>query len=509
MASIDPRRILLALERVPATAGFEFESFANQFLADEFPGLRPVGGIHDGGRDAFIHQDEADPETFIQSSVTTAWEAKIKRTVQTLRSNGHGIRSLIYCTNRDIQKDADELKKELRSQRVSLDIRDRGYFVTFANTSPARVAVSEALARQFVDPVLPIAATNSEATRASIDDEQLAAAYLQVALQDKLPSKALTKFSYEALVRYVLRGATPEQPVARAALHAAVRRVVPSGDETRVSVLTSSAIERLVKRNIIKHHKAADAFVLEYKQREEMMARLNALSASQVTLTSDATDRVRLTAAELGVNFPFDRNGVAAASLALCDHLLIEQARAAGRAFGRNLRYNPDTQSLYQHLDKLWRGGHPALAALSKLDRAQVFDLVLPVARDLLIRPSEAMRKRFRSTLDAYCLLFVLKETPDVQVALNKVLGTGSILLDTNIIIPCMAESLLPESERRMTQLLRAATSAGMRLFVVEDVLEELETHVSGALYAHTRAQARGAHNYVYGLIKALPRNAG
>src|SRR5882672_3542850 len=51
MEFIRQNRLQLALESLRPTDGFEFEKFANAFLAAEFPDLRPVAGIHDGGRD--------------------------------------------------------------------------------------------------------------------------------------------------------------------------------------------------------------------------------------------------------------------------------------------------------------------------------------------------------------------------------------------------------------------------------------------------------------------------
>ena len=97
-------------------------------LRVELPALRPVGGVHDGGRDAFIQECEDAPHVYCQHSVSSDWKAKIRKTVHTLRSNGFTPRTLIYCSNRDIQKDADELRAELRADDVALDIRDRPWF---------------------------------------------------------------------------------------------------------------------------------------------------------------------------------------------------------------------------------------------------------------------------------------------------------------------------------------------------------------------------------------------
>jgi hypothetical protein len=59
--TIAPERLRLALDQMDQDDGFEFERFANAFLASELPELRPVAGMHDSGRDAFVHSSEQAP----------------------------------------------------------------------------------------------------------------------------------------------------------------------------------------------------------------------------------------------------------------------------------------------------------------------------------------------------------------------------------------------------------------------------------------------------------------
>jgi hypothetical protein len=429
----------------------------------------------------------------MQSSVTKSWEAKIRKTITTLKSNGFQVRQLIYCSNLDILRDADAITKELRKQKISLDIRDRNYFATFANHSIGCVTAAEDLARRFVDPLLARFTIDASDSALSDEEERVAAAYLQIALADKDPSKALTKFSYETLVKYALRSASADYPLPKTDLVAAIRKIVSSGDSQRTVTLISAALDRLVKRNVVKHHTKQDAFTLENKQRKEIANKLVAYSGARLLEKSIVEDRVDLIATQLGIDFIYDRGDIAHDALLVCDHVLFAHAQAAAKAFARNIPYAPTTIKIVQHVDRLYNQKHVGFRAANALQRAEALDLLVPVAEDLLLRPSEAIRSRFRATLDAYCLLFVLKETPDAQQAVNKVLGNGSILVDTNLIIPCMAESLLPKAERRMTRLLSAAAGVKIRLVVVDDVLEELERHLAGVRYTYALHQATSA----------------
>jgi hypothetical protein len=59
--SITAERIGVALDQIKATDGALWEVFANSFLASEFQQLRPVGGMHDAGRDAFLYEPDGEP----------------------------------------------------------------------------------------------------------------------------------------------------------------------------------------------------------------------------------------------------------------------------------------------------------------------------------------------------------------------------------------------------------------------------------------------------------------
>jgi len=200
---IDPARFGLALDLLKPEDGFEFERFANEFLASEIPGLRPVGGIHDGGRDAFISQVEGLPRVFCQHSVTKDWRDKVRSTVLTLRKNGYDPSTIIYCSNLVIQAEADNLRKELYSERITLDIRDRTWFLAVVNANAQRVTAAERLSRQFVDQLL-----RSKSVIASIspsltlEEERIATTYLQLELSKKDPSKGVVKACIEGLVSY-------------------------------------------------------------------------------------------------------------------------------------------------------------------------------------------------------------------------------------------------------------------------------------------------------------------
>jgi len=89
---------------------------------------------------------------------------------------------------------------------------------------------------------------------------------------------------------------------------------------------------------------------------------------------------------------------------------------------------------------------------------------------------------------DAYTLFAFLRQTPDVQKVVLRVFSEGDIWLDTTAVLPLLAESLLDADEdRHFTLLLRAAVDAGLRLYVTEGVVEEVERHLNKAVaFSHS-----------------------
>jgi hypothetical protein len=121
---------------------------------------------------------------------------------------------------------------------------------------------------------------------------------------------------------------------------------------------------------------------------------------------------------------------------------------------------------------------------------------VLHVIRNLISSAGTATRYHLRTLADAYTLLAFFRETGDVQRAVKKLFSHGKIWLDTSIVLPLIAESLmgdelmLAEKEKgggqkpggTYTRMIMAAREVGMNLCVTQGVLEEVERHFNRCL---------------------------
>jgi len=125
------------------------------------------------------------------------------------------------------------------------------------------------------------------------------------------------------------------------------------------------------------------------------------------------------------------------------------------------------------------------------------------VVVEVMQRPLGSTRRHLRRLADAYTLFAFLRQVPDVQKTILKIFDGGQIWLDTTVILPMLAETLIAEpSERPFTVLLKAARDSGIQLFVTSGIIEEVERHINRCVtFARgTREPWRGRVPFLYGV---------
>ena len=148
MPTVNHKLVEIALTHVPTG---DFERFVNSFLAPILgPDFTPLGGVHDGGADAFRDlglYESRRPGTFYQTSIQESHKAKITHTVKRLREVGRDLKTLVYVTAQFVKfLDQDELSLS-NDTNVFVRIRDAGWIIGNINHSPATVAAFESYLR--------------------------------------------------------------------------------------------------------------------------------------------------------------------------------------------------------------------------------------------------------------------------------------------------------------------------------------------------------------------------
>ena len=467
-------RLALALKSMGSGDWEFFEQFAAEFLAVEYPSLRTTAAPHgDRGRDGQLYEVAEEPRVLVQYSVAVDWKGKINNTVARLAQTMPRTSRLIYATNQEIGPRADDLVSELRRERkISLDIRDQSWFVERELTAPQREAASREAITRFVDPMLvELRVKERVAQPLSREEAKIALLHLALDSEDLATGKGLTKSCFEALVMAALQGTSATSTLPTEQVIERVEVLLPAGYEARVSRLTESALARLSgKRGPVKEKKGQYHIAFGESQRVESQ-----------------TAQFLLQETEL------ERSLVDAARVVAPDHDLGDDE---WRRVGDLLRKALETVLLR-------KGESFAQAVVTGDMKAVDADTVLSVVRsmtpsarplvtdehasatilEVLENPTSGTLAHLHRLADAYTMYAFLRQTPDVQKIVLTIFSDGDLWLDTTVILPLLAESLLDDPAlRHHTALLRAARDAGLRLFVTDGVVEEVERHINRSL---------------------------
>ena len=112
--SADP--IVYCLERLTDYA--QFERLATDLMAGtDFPGIEPLGGTGDGGRDALhVHREEGKVRVFAYS-VRHDWEAKLRQDCRRIAERKHCVAQVVFVSTRAMSaQKRDQLRTEIREK---------------------------------------------------------------------------------------------------------------------------------------------------------------------------------------------------------------------------------------------------------------------------------------------------------------------------------------------------------------------------------------------------------
>lgn len=486
-------RLELALRQLGPEDWSAFEKFAAEFLVVDYPSLRTMASMAgDKGRDGQLYQPNEEQNTFIQYSVTENWSSKITGTIATLTKNFGGSFRLIYATNQKIGPDSDKLVAEQRKAGFEVDIRDRSWFVERAHTHAQRTIASDDLARRFVDPLLASAGLAPRVAR-PLGPAEARVALVHLALEsvDRRDNQGITRSAFEALVRSVMHDTNAQVTMTFDEIVTQTMALVPAGDPIQVEAQVRGALTRLSKKGPIKHIRSRDVYQLSFPEQERVREQSAAVLSSEQDLLDEL--KARISALE-GI----DESSIAAAAFDLriaMDTWLLRRGEAFASAVltGDVNDFDPRT------LESL----------LSPIEGGPSADALIAIVGETLEAPSAAARAYLSNLASAYTLFSFLRQTPDVQKAMLAVFQGGKIWLDTNVILPLLAERLEENaSQRYFTSLIQAARDAGALLYVTDGVVEELLTHISRSLNcARTIPSSwEGTVPYLFGMYAASGR---
>ncbi|MBP2354111.1 hypothetical protein JOF29_005221 [Kribbella aluminosa] len=429
----------------------------------------------DRGRDGELYIPDEEPEVAVQYSVTQDWTAKIRATVRRISETMPGVRRLVYATNQDIGAKADDLRTELRiGHGIHLDINDRSWFTERELSHPQRQAAAEELSQKFVDPLLSRRGIEAVvAPSLERHDAKLALLHLTLDNEDKATGKGLTKSCFESLVLAQLHDTDTDNRLKASEIEDAVVGLLGAGNPTQVRALVRSALNRLsAKQGPVNHHRSTDDYCLSHAENLQLRQNVSQFILDEQSLEGEIQAAISEAIPDIEVGGQYALQAAKDLRYAI-ENVLVRRGEGFASAVATG-----EVQQI--EADEIFSAASDAKAdSLTRLTKGQTVEIVCQV----LDQPSESTQRHLRRLADAYTLFAFLRETPDVQKVVVKMFSDGDLWLDTTVILPLLAETLLLDRQaRHYTVLLRAALDAGLRLYVTDGVIEEVERHINKCL---------------------------
>ncbi|HCA3723053.1 TPA: hypothetical protein N3000_001010 [Klebsiella pneumoniae] len=474
---MNTKRFELALERLKPSDWREFEKLASAFLASEFDVyISTAANSGDGGRDGELYSTD-DPKVMAQFSVTDDWNKKINDTIRRLNVTFPDTLVLIYMSNQEIGALGDSLKKTARkNHNISLDIRDKNWFCERENLNQSNQIKAEELAKGFVDPYLATYDIIPKVSTELSNPESIAAlTYLNLQWQDDIRDKGLTKTAFEAMVRSALIGTDSNNRMKKDEICSKIFKIFPRHSPQELSIYIDKAIKRLGK-TVIKSHPNN-----EYCLSHEDTLRFNEFKAEKIIAESELKSAIEKITLQVTAN-SLDENEVKELSLCLrnlTEKVLFERSQSFAMAVeSGNLTALADNDFKTTIMQEI------SISKFKKKKDVDWFSILNIGIRETLLSDNPSIQQHLRSLADSYTLMAFLQITPDVQKAVEKMFSNGNLWLDTTIILPLISETLLNDEEKtgRFTRMIAAATGAGLRLYVTDGVIEEVERHMNRCL---------------------------
>ena len=468
-------RLNLALKLLAPSDWERFERLASTFLVEEFPELRTTATASgDEGRDSELFSPLGQPRVLLQYSVAQDWRSKITKTVKRINETFPDALMLIYLSNHDIGAEADNLKASVpKNNGIALDVRDRKWFIERVAGKPLREAAAEELAEVIVDPFLSKEGVVPRSPSALSTPEAIAAlTFLGLQWQDELRDKGLTKLAFEAIVRAALSDTNSDKRKKRSEVLDSVCRLLPDHPREQIAGLVDSALNSLKKR-AISYRKASDDYCINYQETKRLADFKTTESLAELELNAAITSisRLSLQAYQLDETY---LESVTAAIRNSADAVMLERSQAFAAALRTGSLKALASDDFSDTLTRQVNNG-----TLPKIKGIDWLVLLRNGVREVLLSNDSAIQEYMRKLADSYTLLAFLRETPDVQGAVEKMFSHGQIWLDTTIVLPLLADLLDEQPSGRFVQMIDAARAAGLRLFVTDGVLEEVERHMN------------------------------
>ncbi|GKX52215.1 hypothetical protein [Budvicia aquatica] len=465
----------LALDKTRSSDWEYFEELCSSFLASDFPELRTMASSSgDGGRDSELYSPDGVTHIATQYSVSADWDGKVTRTIKRLAENFNDIKVLIYLTNKSIGAKGDKLKQTCLNSGISLDIRDKNWFLERYEQDDTKHGAAEKIINIIAMPILE-GESIIEKARPSLTSLESKAALIYLGLQweDEKTDKGLTKIVFESLVRAALRNTHNDSRIKKSAIYEKIFQYTPSTVADDVKKNVDSALTRLTKK-IISYWPTTDEYCLKHDEVLRLKTRLAEMEINENEFFSQVENLVRN---EREDSDHIEEGLVSEIATRICrivDTYMIKSGEAFATSVVNDIVAIADPNllknSIFQDIN---------LFSSTSSYMPHLPDIALNVVSRILASDKPSIRAHLKKIADTYTLYSFLQETADVQKISKKIFGHGKIWLDTTIILPLLSEVFKSgEAEKKYSKTISALIKSGIELRVTDGVISEIMQHI-------------------------------
>ena len=471
MQAVEHKLVEIALTHVPTG---DFEKFVNMFLAAVLgPDFIPMGGVHDGGADAFRDlglYETRRPGTFYQTSIQENHKAKITHTAKRLREVGRDPKTLIYVTAQFVKSlDQDELSLS-NDTDVFIRIRDAGWITANINHSLATVAAFESYLRPHLSFLGTIGGATIVENPRHLDSRAICV-FLGQETERRSSSSTLIDSVTDSLILWALEGTDPECSLfaTRDQIVRKVTEILPSASyfihkqlDGRLQLLSSKGNPT---GREIRWYKKENKFCLPYETRmlveqentEDELLKVQVLKEFETraqSFTPEVCPRTIARVALRAVELTFEARG-------------LELATFLERDIGdyEDLSISDQVEVAIQDV------------SLAGMEAVVAKESALSVIRRSFYESTKCERTYFGKLARSYSLLFYLRVEPRIVEYFQSMSASLVLFVGTDILIRALSERYLRAEDQMTCNMLNLLRDANADLILTEPVVEEIYTH--------------------------------
>jgi hypothetical protein len=500
---IDPNLVEVALEKVTGTA---FEMFANEF----FPPLlgadfSPLGGMHDGGADAFggdvVHERVGRAGSYYQSSVQKDPKSKIRGTVKRLREFGRTPQSLTYLTSQTvpfIDVLEDELGEELS---VTIRIKDGAYIRAHINDHANLAAAFERHLRHLTS-FLSTAGSTSLISATKHVSSPAVFVFLRQEVDKMDGDLSLVNSITDSLALWALEGTNPDTNIMMSSGEVVdkVVEVLPSAK----SIIANRMQKRLEALSLKSYpggrqanfHRIENKFVLPWETRERIADENKNDEALRIRVLRSFKERTIKTYTDLDD----ERCELVAKVVLRAMQFSFEQQGLEFAHFMSN-----ESSVEYPQMADAVRDSLAANAVAGELS-VEIAAASLQVARQCIYSGNADEREYLGRLARTYSLLFTLNNEPRLVEYFEQMASDFYLYVGTDMLLRALSERYLPPEGQMCRNMLLMAAQAGVRLVLTEPVLDEVLAHLRSSDREFNNYFATVEHRMTPDLVREIPK---